>query len=73
MLSKILGVQPFRPDKDRLRYDNELTGKRGPKMTYAANKILGHTNGINTCTWWITGPVGIMEIKGWNFVEGKVV
>ncbi len=42
-------------------------------LTYAANKMLGHTNGENICTWWLTGPKGIMEIKGWDFAEGKVI
>jgi hypothetical protein len=42
-------------------------------LTYAANKMLGHTDGINLCTLWITGPSGVMEIKGWNFVTGTVI
>ena len=46
--------------------------KRPLDLTYAANKLLGHTSGTNLCTLWITGPDGIMEIKGWNFMKGEV-
>jgi hypothetical protein len=41
-------------------------------LTYAANKLLEHTDGTNICTWWLTGPEGIMEVKGWDFVKGQV-
>ena len=42
-------------------------------LTAAANRMLGHVEGTNLCTLWITGPDGIMEIKGWDFVRGHVI
>jgi hypothetical protein len=47
--------------------------KRPLDLTYAANKMLGHTSGTNLCTLWITGPDGIMEIKGWSWENGEVI
>jgi hypothetical protein len=41
-------------------------------LTYAANKMLGHTDGTNLCTFWITGPNGVIEIMAWDFVKGEI-
>lgn len=34
-------------------------------LTYAANMMLGHTDGTNLVTLWLTGPGGIVQLKGW--------